>query len=68
MNREEIEKMFDEVFEGAYYRNHTHLEYELKVFIFDTIIPEVLREISPRTDYGFCDKTKLNKKQKNFIE
>lgn len=66
MNREELEKMFDEVFEGAYYRNHTHLEYELKEFIFDTIIPEVLRKISPRTDYWFCDKNQIKQKAKEL--
>jgi len=47
MNREELEKMFDEVFEEAYYRNHTHLKYDVKQFIFDTIIPEVLKNVIP---------------------
>jgi len=56
MNREELEKMFDEVFEEAYYRNHTHLKYDVKQFIFDTIIPEVLKNVIP--EYKWSTQTK----------
>lgn len=55
--REELEKMFDEKFElyeKIYYDNHEP-EYiirdnEVKQFIFETIIPEVIREILPEKE------------------
>jgi len=58
MNREEIEKMFDKTiwinsikdFESLWEKTKELLSYEdnrIKQFIFNTIIPEVIKEILP---------------------
>ena len=71
MNREELEKMFNEKFWVKEWKINfvcwkKDLPEEIKDFIFDTIIPKVLREISPRTDYGFCDKNQIKQKAKEL--
>lgn len=46
MNKQEIEKLFDEKFnfEGVFGKN-SDAENDIKQFIFETVIPEVLRGV-----------------------
>lgn len=60
MNREELEKLFDETFESNYYY---WLKSIMKEFIFNTIISEVLKDIIKYywdyNDWCWCCATTL---------
>jgi hypothetical protein len=55
MNKKELEKMFDEKFEDIYYWKD-----DIMQFIFETIIPEVLRDICIKQDFYWLDDTKIS--------
>ena len=70
MNREELEKMFDEYFWKYAERWKTVPAFDdnnVKQFVFETIIPEVLknmlREITPTNERYLKDWNKWLKKQ-----
>ena len=57
MNKDEIEKMFDENF--SYIETHTTFlseQDDIKTYIFDTIIPEVLKSVMDDEVKNICSK------------
>ena len=72
MNKQELEKLFDEkvtnmrIFDE--YKND--ITYKVKQFIFETVIPEVLKEIIPKhyENCKWCSELKIKAKELYWIE
>ena len=63
MNREELEKMFDEIFSNLY-EEEDYMDWsiwnnektdEVKQFIFDTITLEVLKSVIPKEEVDYTN-------------
>jgi hypothetical protein len=61
MNREELEKMFDEKINEDWYYIDWITRIELKQFIFETIMSEVLKDLTFSNETCLCCQ---NNKQK----
>ena len=60
MNREELIKMFNDKFKELWIQSDLHQRWVLRDFIFDTIIPEVLRSIIPELQNTQTNDDEIN--------
>lgn len=72
--RQELEKMFDEKFWDLWsidfnndWNNNTYITDDVKLFIFETIIPEVLKSVTIEIDWNWSNDFSKSKVSWNYI-